>query len=361
MATQSLLGHLASRFAVHPENVATESLAYVLQRSPGAKRALLAFIRHLGVPVPENLSFRTQESGPDGSIPDLVGTDSDGRQVVIIEAKFWAGLTDNQPVAYLNRLPTESEAILLFIAPALRSTLLWTELLSRCKETNVPLGTEREISPEVKLRSIRQHHTLALSSWRALLTHLLQTLNVEGDTAAISDVLQLQGICDRMDDDAFLPLRSEELSSSIGARFIQFCGLVDDVANRLVANGLASVLGVKTSTGTGSYFRPMKIYGFGCYLQVNSEHWVRRRLTPVWLSVRDQDWKSARVVRDTLLSLQLEDPPRILDGNNELLVPMRLPVGVERPQVVDSLFHQVCEVADLLAQSGTASPETPNR
>ena len=44
MSTQSLLGHLASRFAVHPENLATEALAYVLQKSPGAKRELFSHL-----------------------------------------------------------------------------------------------------------------------------------------------------------------------------------------------------------------------------------------------------------------------------------------------------------------------------
>jgi len=275
---------------------------------------------------------------------------------LVIEAKFWAGLTENQPVAYLNNLPTESEAILLFVAPALRTTLLWTELVSRCKEAGVPCGTEREISPEVKVRTIRQRHTLALSSWRALLAHLTQTLNMEGDMGAISDVFQLQGLCDRMDDEAFLPLSSEELTSSIGSRLIQFCRLVDDVVSHLVVDGLATVSDVRASNRPGSYLRPMKISGFGCYLQVNSEHWVRRRSTPIWLSVRDQDWKPARIARDALLRLQLEDPPKVLDGQDELLVPIRVPIGVERASVVEHLLAQVRVVADLLAKANSLPP-----
>ncbi len=348
--THSFLGHLALRFAPHPENLATESLAYILEKSPGAKRALMAFLNKLGGPLPETLRFQPQANGPDGSIPDLVGTDSDGEQMVIIEAKFWAGLTDNQPVAYLNRLSPSSEAILLFVAPALRSCLLWNELLSRCKTEGVTFSIEKDISifPEVKLTKIQRHHTLALSNWGTLLTYLLQTLNMEGDTVAVSNLLELQGLCDRMDD-TFLPLSSEELTSSIGSRFIQFSKLVDSVATDLVAEGLGSYAG-KSSCRGGSYLQPMTIYGCGCILMVNSEYWAHFRSTPIWLNVRDPNWKPAGVdLRNILLPLQLEDPPRVLyDQNQKLVVPIMLPAEVDRRSVVESLLGQVREVANLL-------------
>ncbi len=359
--THSLLGHLVTRFAPKPENLATESLAYILEKSPCATRSLMAFLKQLEVPLPETLRFHAQERGADGSIPDLVGTDSDGKRVVIIEAKFWAPLTDNQPVKYLNHLPPSSDAILLFIAPAVRSTLLWTELLSRCKE-GVPFVAEKDnvTFPEVKTRKIGQYHTLALSSWRALLTHLLEALHVEGDTVAASDIVQLQGLCERMDDDAFLPLRSEELNSSIGSRFIQFCRLVDDVARRVVDEHVGNFYG-NISRGNGIYWRPMTINGCGCYLTVNSEYWSQLRSTPIWMTVQDRGWKIAGdEVKDALWPLKIADPPRVLYYQNQVLVPMRLLLGVERPSVVENLFSQVYEVAHLLQKLDSVPAETSN-
>ena len=47
---------------------------------------------------------------------------------MLIEAKFRAGLTDNQPMAYLKRLPANTPSALLFVAPAARLTTLWNEL-----------------------------------------------------------------------------------------------------------------------------------------------------------------------------------------------------------------------------------------
>jgi len=47
--------------------------------------------------------------------------------------------------------------------------------------------------------------------------------------------------------------------------------------------------------------------------------------------------------------LEFAEPPRlILRNTDELLVPLFLPIEVERDQVVAAVFTQVKEVADLL-------------
>jgi hypothetical protein len=52
-----------------------------------------------------------------GNIPDLVGATTDGTGVLLVESKFWAPLTPNQPIGYLRRLPVDREGMVLFIAP----------------------------------------------------------------------------------------------------------------------------------------------------------------------------------------------------------------------------------------------------
>lgn len=354
MPPQSLLGHLATRFTSHPENLATEALAYILKHSPAGKGALLSFVGQLGLKVPSTIVFRSQASGPDGGIPDLVGSDMDGKQVVILEAKFWAGLTDKQPVGYLDYLPKGEPGALIFIAPALRLTILWSELLSRSRAAQLDLGPEQRVASELQYRTVGERHVLALASWRVLIDHLIHALNAAGDQVAVSDLLQLQGLCERMDDDAFLPLRSEELTSNV-PRFTQFCHLIDDVASQLVSEGIATVEGLRASGSAGAYYRPMKLSGFGCYLQVNAEHWARRRSTPIWISVQDGNWQLNEHVRQALRRWELEDPPRVLEVENALLVPLNLPLGVERPAIVEALLSRVRELAELL-RAAQSSP-----
>ena len=60
--------------------------------------------------------------------PDLVGRTEHGEELLLIEAKFWAGLTEHQPITYLQRLPPGGA--LLFVVPEARLPSIWNELLS---------------------------------------------------------------------------------------------------------------------------------------------------------------------------------------------------------------------------------------
>ena len=107
MQNETLFGHLANQFSHQPENLATESLHYLLSRSNNAKKVLIDLLSETKIKLPLDINFQTQVSGDDHSIPDLIGTDINGNNVVIIESKFWAGLTEHQPTTYLKRLLPE--------------------------------------------------------------------------------------------------------------------------------------------------------------------------------------------------------------------------------------------------------------
>lgn len=350
MTNESVLGHIALRFTSHPENVATEALRYILDRSPAARRAFLGFFDPLGIDLPSALAFSTQDVSDDG-IPDLAGLDGDNRRIIILEAKFGACLTDKQPVSYLNRLPVDRDGVLLFVAPAWRISLLWLQLIQRCEEAELTLGENRSIPPGLLVQRVGSRRRLIAVSWRVFLEYVQHALNAEGDTAALADMIQLQGLCNRMDEEAFLPIRSAELCSDIPSRLIQLCGVIDEVFNRAISTKLAVSGGYK-SGGPGNYYRPIIMSGCRCYLHMSCDHWAKRRSTPIWLSVQDITHPGTFVsqrVKDALISLYVADPPGVIySENNEALIPFRIPLGVEKPAVVDSLFDQLQHIADLL-------------
>ena len=101
----SLLARLFPRITTPAEDVATFSLCHILDHSATARKSFahcLANIARMGN-VPE-LHFRTQSSGENKERPDISGMDGVGNEIILCEAKFWAGLTKNQPNAYLERL-----------------------------------------------------------------------------------------------------------------------------------------------------------------------------------------------------------------------------------------------------------------
>ena len=96
MYSSSLLAHLTKNFAPHPENVAMEALGHILAHSASARSGLTSILSGTG--ISEYLSYRTQQAeGAALARPDLTERDAQGRNIVLVEAKFWAGLTDNQP------------------------------------------------------------------------------------------------------------------------------------------------------------------------------------------------------------------------------------------------------------------------
>ena len=56
------------------------------------------------VPLDDCLHYICQSTGDENERPDMAGIDKTGREIVLCEMKFYAGLTPNQPITYLERL-----------------------------------------------------------------------------------------------------------------------------------------------------------------------------------------------------------------------------------------------------------------
>lgn len=126
----SVLSHIVQkRLSRENEDVATEALAYILASSQTARGAMGSILQGVESEVP-NLWFETQTSDA-GIRPDMWGLDA-GVPRAFIENKFWAGLTDAQPVEYLRRLGANGRpSVLLVVAPEARQQALARELHQR--------------------------------------------------------------------------------------------------------------------------------------------------------------------------------------------------------------------------------------
>ncbi len=105
----TILGHLITHhFSDQAEVAATESLVYLLSSSASTRVALHRLISQRVPSLPDDLVYRGQviSEGSAGR-PDVVGFAPDGQRRIIVEGKFWAGLTDQQPVGYLKLLPSD--------------------------------------------------------------------------------------------------------------------------------------------------------------------------------------------------------------------------------------------------------------
>lgn len=360
---KSLFAHLAVRFSAHPENLATEALAYVLDQSPEASKALVHFVHDLGCPVPNVTRWNTQVAADDDALPDLVGEDEKGHTPVIIENKFWAGLTINQPGTYLRRLPQGSPGCVLVVAPAVRIEFLWSELLHRAADVEA-VHDIRDTGPELRSARVGVDRTLALVSWRVLLGRIGAALNAAGDLASGSDLMQLASLSDEMDTDAFLPLRSEELTGALGSRLVQLRTLVEDCWNRLLQLGVGSnrdqagtSLGISAGNLYWGYY--LNLSSVTCMLRLAPISWAKHRATPIWLQVGYKGSPSVAALRKALDSLDTE-PGRVVLQPNFVDVAIDLPIGMEKDAVMEAIIDQVTRVKELLAGAApTTTSHTP--
>ncbi len=336
----SLMAHVAYRLAKKRELVATSALAHILDSSDAAKAALLEMLRAGGADVGAIEQVK-DEVGDNQGFVDVVAFNKAREQRVLIEAKFWAGLTDNQPGSYLDRLPDDDKpAALLFLAPEKRLETLWPLLQRRARaggwtlEVADPAGDLRNAT----IAGSNRH--LMLSSWRTLLGAMESRAILAGDGPTGEDVRQLGGLCDLEDTEAFLPLRADELSPEMPRRLLDLGRLVDDATERACDEGFADKKGPRAS-GTKSYF--------GTYLRLGSE--AKGMWAGAWFGVHYDWWRSDGDPLWVEFLVWNDTMPR--DEINEKLGfryrPLYLPIGKEYDEVLDSVVYGLRWCAQRLA------------
>lgn len=336
----SLLAELALRFGRDRRELwATEALGHLLA-SGVCQETLRRMLNERGAQLPERLEYRTEvvDRAAEGR-PDVVGAIGDSRYV-ILEGKFWASLTDSQPVGYLKSLG--EGGCLVVVAPHLRFETIGKELERRCTDAGLSLG-EAQSATEAALLRVDGRYLMGLVSWRDLLGNFRAALQHAGDTRLASDVDQLDSLCDLEDSDAFLPMTSSDLSNPTPLRVYQYMELVEEVARRGSRKGRLSTQGLRSSGPMGRYIRYAAADDLQLALSLDLQRWSRQRHTPLWLEIAVEPG-------DALRGLEAERPSRVFyDGyKNRPVIPLTLPLHVEKPSVIAELLRQVLEIVDLV-------------
>ena len=344
----SLLGYLVPRIASNGEEpAATQALAYLLKKSPVIATAFVDVVGRTGIAA-FTLGRITAEEQHGDNFPDLTIRDGDNVVRILVENKFWAGLTDAQPVSYLNALPDEISSALVFIVPHKRLHSLWGELRYRCERNAVELGGESSTASITWASA--GNRTLAITSWRHVLGKLEQAAVDGGHSALQQDVVQLRGLIDHMDAGEFLPLGEDEVTDvSVARRLINYSELIEEIAGRLEVGRIASTKGLRPSHGYTSAGRYLQLHAkFGLWLGVDLEAWRDRGITPLWSKHNTSDpWSGLE--GEVRQAAQLFDHAHIT--GDKLYIPIRLTTGVDRDRVIGDAVRQMRGVAGTLLKA----------
>ena len=334
----TLFAHIAPRLTNRIEDVAVEALGHILSQSEATREALVETLRLGGAQVGSIAKVQTQVTGEKGERPDLIGFDDKGLKQVLIEAKFWADLTKNQPNQYLKQLQEDRKGragALLFVAPRARLATLWPELRRLAKEEE-PIFTLTDAFETGGLHSASISDgklCLLLTSWAALLGRMETHACEAGDTVAVGDIKQLRGLTDRSDPDPFLPWRPEELGSEFALRMEGLRRLVDDAINHSKSAGFLE-RGKAATGGGGGYGRQIQLGGVAAGFGIEVFAWARYRNTPLWLRFgRDKHGQ----LEQAGLTDEMFDP----GPHWEFRIPIKLPAGVEYDEMLGSVVKSL--------------------
>ena len=359
----NMLAVLAYKFTNQTETLATEALGYILSQSSqsaAARGALQEILEGGGVDVGQIARAATEVEIEVKGKParvDLVGFDEGNAKRALIEVKFWAGLTENQPNTYLKELlknATDKPSVLLFVAPVLRQETLWPELL-RLADAGGSSLTDVTSAAGVRSATVNDGpHRLMLTSW----LHLLGKLSAAtGDPE--KEIRQLQGLCAQQDRAAFLPLRAGEIGPDFSKRATDLHNLFYDVVKRLRVQKIAGFKGLAAAKYGPNYGRFVLLGNSAtgitddAWVGVHFEFGVQHRETPFWVMLGYTFGAKIDQIRERLDVAQRQDGLDYINAERNKwpvsLVPIHLPAGVEYDYVLDSVVGQIRNIGDILA------------
>lgn len=283
----SLLAHLYSRIKGSQEDVATLSLQYIISQSPKLNHE---FTRLLGLAlhgdVKTELNYVCQAVGDNLERPDIAGIDPNGMEQILCEAKFYAGLTENQPNGYLDRLQKEGAFGLVFICPAARKVTLWSKILDLCKERKIDLIDIFCVAVD----GVR----MAIVTWGDIVESLRHVANSEAPDI-LPDIHQLDGFCKMMDREAFIPFSTEDFGPENAIREERHYQVLDAVFASLIADKSLhpSAKGLKATAYRNGYVRYIRVKDYALSINYDRRIWRSdgSAETPFWVELKNAEWR----------------------------------------------------------------------
>jgi hypothetical protein len=349
MATQhTLLSFIARYHTNMREDVATDALSFILSHSEAAQEALSEFLS-------------SEESGPlsidkvesrvtiaSGAIPDLRCLDKNNGLVAVIESKFYADLTNNQPVAYWNELPADTPSVLLVVAPEGRADYLWNQLVTRLRSAGHELGMVQRTDDLITTTALGGQRRLMLTNWKTLLDRIAQNAWAERDWRASFEIAELQGLADNI-------IAGDDPQSDAGLK-----RLIGSAIVRVRQSGWANTTGLGVGQLAAHYYgRYLHLAGNFAWLGIEYKALQQMRDKPLWLLFFHRDYNR---LDDSELRSRLEGLMSRLDWRaNTVCVPIELTTGADSQATLNSVVDQLEHIGSLIDPDGpTYKKDSPD-
>ena len=227
-------------------------------------------------------------------------------------------------------------------------TTVWNELERRCGQ--VKFDWQDGPGTRAVTWSRVGRKTLLITSWNHVLEGLLDAARSGEHDGVRQDILQLRGLTSRMDSEAFLPIRADEITDQGTAhRLINYSDLIEEITRTLRDRGIADTRGLRPTHGWHALGRYLRVHGrFGLWFGIDFEVWRDAGITSLWwrFNVAESSGVAGRLqtVRELFDDVQHDEDA------GTLYIPIRLETGVERDRVVEDAVAQMSRIAHTLRE-----------
>lgn len=339
---ESLLAHLYTRISGSQEDVATVALNYIINSSPDLNAAYNKLLSDtLKIDIPADVRYKDQSVGENLERPDMSGKTPEGKEVILCEMKFYAGLTDNQPNGYLDRLIKKEGKALVFVCPKARQLSLWSRVKDLCLEKG------RTLEDEDGYRITVDGIAMAVITWG----EIIETLRLTASSVALEtlpDIAQLSGFCNMMDREAFIPFTPEELGPETARKEDRYADIVDAVTDKLdTMKDLNPCKKSKQNAWRDGYWRYINIKNHRIDIYYHRPAWKASVAgVPLWISIFDENDKQPDAYKRYFETLS--ESKRFVHYTGRIMLPLEIEPYVPQDDVVDDLIRQIISYIDCL-------------
>ena len=360
----TLLAHLVLdlRLFGQVEVAATRSLAYILNKSDSAMSTMVKLINsQTGAELDPFMGIVAEDAyqaeGGSGRI-DFVGYDANSEKRIVGEAKFDAAISAGQGGGYLHQLAKNGPAVLIFVVPDYRIDYLWGEVRKDVEMTGAGaiLG-ETDVQGRVKSCKVEYGDAnwhLMMVSWRELIDGLVEGSSDEDHV--VSDILQLRGLTERMDAEAFQELKEEDLGTEFPRRLLRLTRLIDTVVDAYgVQEGLLQLQGYRATASFDGFVRYFEFVesGVKSWFGFSYRRWSGNDSSPLWFGLQGPVAnKQINQGIYTEIMWALHDK---FNGLEDGSVPIRLRTEADYQEVLNQVVDQLKSIEEGLKQYTAAT------
>ena len=342
---KSLLAHLYTHIRGSQEDIATLSLQYILSQSVALNKSFTKRVADiLHIETEETLQYATQVTDEERGRPGMVGVDGSGKETILCEMKFYAGLTDNQPLGYLDSIKKNKGKGLIFVCPESRRDTLWFELQKICEDDGRKIETIQKENC-VKVDGI----SMGIVTWKQVIENLLNTAEASAEHL-MADIKQLKGYCEQMDSEAFIPFKPEELTAVNAKKAKRLYTVIDKVTEMLLCDKSISANknGLRFTPNGDGYISYIYVNDYALAICYDRYFWgsCDTKDTPFWLFVKkvvDGRWQQT-----VEIAKQMKKYPESVKAeyNSVIYLALNVPVYATEDEVCKSIKNQILNYID---------------